>query len=113
MKPFGALFFVLVSSTSAFSQEAVPTCAQYGCPDCSCIADNAELRQALARSYSEILDSLVEAGVPPEAVQMSMSGYNGIEVNETITLDDGRTLGCCCGCGSPSCKWTFAVKQAQ
>lgn len=108
-----AAILLLTASSLANAQDAGLTCAEYGCPDCSCVADNPELRKAMAESYSVILDQLVEAGIPPESVSFSMAGYNGEELRETITLADGRTMGCCCGCGSISCKWTFEELPTQ
>lgn len=98
----------LFSVNFVMANEKLPTCINYGCADCSCIANNPEIFKKMPEVLSKIKELLAKDGVPPEAVNISLKGYKGEEATELTPLTDKTVAKCCCGCGAPNCVWEFS-----
>ena len=102
-----SILFIMSSSGTVYSEEVKPTCESYGCADCSCVAQHPDIKAKMSKTLSEIKKVLIKNGIPPEAAEFSLKGYSGEQKLDATPLTDNTVAGCCCGCGSLSCKWTF------
>lgn len=65
---------LVVVSAPAMSEDTSPTCKDYGCDDCSCIARHPEIAKKYPAALSAIRQVLAQNGIPAEAVTIVLRG---------------------------------------
>lgn len=120
--PLLAILTMLFTGFAVHAADAEPTCHEYGCADCSCVAGNEEIQAKMPNVMSEIKKILIANRIPPASVKVILGGENpnGAKLdleqkpqNGVVQLYDKSPAGFSCFDGCICCKWTFEGKAPE